>query len=114
MTEARKHFISPGPESLQASVEKLWDAFERLKTVHSDVDKRRSIVRLIGQAVTEENFREIIESESVLLTEIGNRFRIRHSETSQVELESKDHKEYLFYRLFSLVILLTKATNRTK
>ena len=54
---------------------------------------------LLDLAVSEPRFRELLEKESRVLTDIGNTFQIRHSETSQVELQETQHVDYLFHRL---------------
>jgi len=63
--------------------------------------------------VPEPGFRDVIENEAKVLTDIGNTFHIRHSETTQTPLQSERHVDYLFHRLFSLIWLVLKATNRT-
>jgi hypothetical protein len=44
-----------------------------------------------------------------LMTDIGNGFQIRHSETSQVPLQRNNHVDYLFHRLFALIWLVLRA-----
>ncbi len=42
----------------------------------------------------EPTFSEVLEQEARTLTDVGNRFQIRHSETSQVPLQRNDHLDY--------------------
>lgn len=94
------------------AVEKLWDAFERAKTL-LEGDKRQSATRLLEASASTDEFFELLNQESLLLTKIGNRFRIRHSETHVVEVTAEE-LDYLFARLFSLLWhLLTPARELT-
>jgi hypothetical protein len=68
--------------------------------------KKKSVKLLLDRAATEPVFRELLESEARALTDVGNTFHIRHSESNQIELEKDTHAEYLFYRLFALIWLL--------
>jgi len=106
---ARARFLSPDPASRRESLEKLWDAWERLKTLAPGADKKASATSLLDKAASEPNFRDLLEQEAASMTRIGNRFRIRHSETTQVEIQTEDHVEYLFHRLFALILLCLPA-----
>lgn len=109
---ARKKYLDPDPNVRRESLEKLWDAWERLKTIEPGKDKATSAAELLGRSAREPNFRAALENEARELTTIGNKFRIRHSETTQVPLELNEHVDYLFHRLFSLIHLLLKTTRR--
>jgi len=109
---ARTRFLDPDPGVRKEALEKLWDAFERLKTVEPDLDKKAGANALIEKSASEPKFKSLLAEESTCLTKIGNRFHIRHSETSQIELQNEHHVDYLFHRLFALVWLLLRA--RTK
>lgn len=108
---ARIKYLDPNPIVRQESLEKLWDAWERLKTLESSI-KKISVPKLLDKAASEPKFRQVLEEDAKALTDIGNSFRIRHSETSQIPLELNEHVDYLFHRLFSLIMLLLKRTNR--
>lgn len=103
---ARTKFLDPDPAVRREALEKLWDAWERLKTIEPGKDKKASTEALLDKAADEPNFRELLENEARTLTNVGNTFHIRHSETSQVELKTEDHIDYLFQRLFALIWLL--------
>ena len=47
------------------------------------------------------------------MTNIGNEFNIRHKETDRIKLERVEYIDYLFHRLFALMELLLKRTDRT-
>ncbi|MGE5304009.1 MAG: hypothetical protein ACM3TN_11900 [Alphaproteobacteria bacterium] len=109
LESARAKFLDPNPEVRRESLEKLWDAFERLKTLEPGQDKKSSANALIEKSASEPTFKAALISEAKSLTEIGNTFHIRHSETSQVALKSDTHVDYLFHRLFALIWLLVRA-----
>ena len=77
-------------------------------------DKKTSVKLLLDKVSNEPGFRNLIESEAKELTDIGNKFHIRHSEKNQIKLSKDEHIEYLFYRLFSLILLILKTTGKYK
>lgn len=103
---ARERFLDPDPAVRRESLEKLWDAWERLKTLEPGKDKKESATSLLEKASPEPTFRQAGDDEARTLTSIGNKFQIRHSETSQVPLESGALVDYLFHRLFAMIQLL--------
>lgn len=105
MEEARVKFSSPNPIIRREALERLWDAFERLKSL-ADADKKTSIAIILDTVASEKTFRGMLESEAKQLTEIGNSFLIRHYEKRQVPVIDTDHVDYLFHRLFSFIQLL--------
>lgn len=110
---ARQMVSSPKPQTRQDGLEKLWDAFERIKTLELGTDKRIQTTALLDKvARAGTKFREEIEKEAKALTNIGNAFRIRHSETSQEILDSSEQMDYFFSRMFAFIRLILVATNR--
>jgi hypothetical protein len=109
---ARARYVDPDLNSRRESLEKLWDAWERLKTLELGRDKQESVNNLLNRAATEPTFRATLETEAQELTRIGNTFRIRHSETSQIHLQLSEHVDYLFHRMFALIRLLLRTTGR--
>jgi len=109
LASARTKYLSPNPATRRESLEKLWDAWERIKTIEQAPDKKTSVVKLLDKAASESKFRKTLDAEATELTRIGNTFRIRHSETSQTPLENDTHVDYLFHRLFGLIHLLLKS-----
>jgi len=112
LESARRKFLSPDLEIRKESLEKLWDAWERLKTIESGKNKKESIQRLLRKASPEPSFYERLDIEATQLTEIGNTYRIRHSEVSQIPIETFEHVDYLFHRLFAMIIMLLRASKR--
>ena len=110
---ARERIARPRIEDRRDALEKLWDAFERLKTLEPGADKRMQAERLLdGAAAPGTRFRQVLGDEAAALTKIGNTFRIRHSETSQEDLGSPEQIDYLFGRLFAFMRMVLKATGR--
>jgi len=108
---ARRQFTSPHIEARRDALEKLWDAFERIKTLEPGRDKREQADNLLNRAAVS-RFRDMLGQESKSLTDIGNTFRIRHAETNQEMLTSSEQVDYLFHRMLSLIRFLLKATDR--
>lgn len=102
---ARTKFFDPDADVRRESLEKLWDAWERLKTLEPGADKKQSANRMLDMASPEPRFREKLGEEARQLTEIGNSFKIRHSETTQIPLSQDEHVDYLFHRLFAFIRL---------
>jgi hypothetical protein len=109
---ARTKFINRSLDVRREALEKLWDAWERLKTVEPGKDKKASTTSLLDKTGSEPAFRKLIEEEAIELTGVGNRFMIRHTETDKVQIESSWHVDYLFARMFSLVLLALKSSGR--
>jgi hypothetical protein len=107
INEAKDRFFIP--KDKQIALEKLWDAFERIKT-YFDSNKRKSSSELVSIASDGFNF-EFIENEFKLLTKIGNEYRIRHHETDKIEVSKSKHIDYLFFRMLSLIDLCIKSIN---
>jgi len=112
---ARQKFLDPDEKVRREALEKLWDAFERLKTQEPGEKKPAQIQALLDRVAdpsSAPNFRKMLDCESRGLTDIGNRFQIRHSETCQERLPGSDEMDYLFHRLFSFMWLVLRATDR--
>ena len=97
---------SPYPADIRNAVEKLWDAYERLKTYYTTMNKRDSAAKIVsdisgGQA----DYITLFDTEFQTLTKIGNNFRIRHHETDKVEITDVRHYDYFFNRCLSLIAL---------
>ena len=114
LEDARKRFLSPRPSERKDAVEKLWDAFERIKTLELSKDKKESIQLLLDQCATSDTpiFREFLESESRALTKIGNKSRIRHAEKEVEPLGDEKQIDYLYYRMFNFLLFLLRKTDR--
>lgn len=104
---------------IKVAVEKIWDAFERIKTFYVDssqgIDKKRSVAKLIDQIANgNSSLRDEIDKEFILLTKIGNDYRIRHHETTKIEITDEEQYRYLFNRCFSLIKLAIVTIDKNK
>ena len=114
LEEARRRILSPHVNDRQDAIEKLWDAFERIKTLEPGPDKKAQAKYLLDHAVPEHapKFRQFLETEAHELTKIGNTLRIRHAETDKEPLYGPEQVDCLFHRMFSFIRLVLRATNR--
>jgi hypothetical protein len=69
---ARAKFLSDDAALRREALEKLWDAWERLKTLEPGRDKKDSTRALLDKVTSESNFRRTLEREANELTSIGN------------------------------------------
>ena len=115
LTAAQRKFLDYHPDSRQEALEALWDAWERLKTLDGQGDKKATTKLMLDTTAGEQSpqFRDALEREADELRTVGNSLRIRHSETTQEALAWPEHADYLFYRLFSLTRLVLAARSRT-
>jgi uncharacterized membrane protein len=106
---AREKFLNRELSVRREALEKLWDAWERLKSLPDPTDKKRSVKALLDRGSAEQNLRSRIEVEATQLTEIGNNFMIRHTEVTKTPITESIHVDYLFHRLFSFIRMLLQA-----
>ena len=104
--QAMNLYESKIPAEKQLAVEKLWDAFERLKTYYVDLDKKSSVEKVINDiSNNNDNFKALFNEEFLKLTNIGNRYRIRHHETDKIDITDLNYYDYLFQRCLALINL---------
>lgn len=112
LLEAIQLYKSPRPQTQHLSVEKLWDAFERLKTYHMTLSKRESSTRIIEtMANNNEDYIQLFTEEFRNLTTIGNDYRIRHHETNKINISNDKYFDYFFNRCLSLIALAINYLN---
>ena len=116
LSVALTKFRSPKPEARQEAVEKLWDAFERLKTIEQGKDKKATADALIERVISDNGpyFKTVVEEEFMKMTKVGNEMRIRHSEVGKEPVGDNGEKDYLFIRLFSLIHLALRKAGRLR
>ena len=113
LLEAARHkFLNRSLEVRRESLEKLWDAWERLKTIEVVGDKKASIKALLNKVSSEPVFRAKLDAEAQELTTIGNTFMIRHTETDKVPVVESAQVDYFFHRMFAMLRLVLRATGR--
>lgn len=94
------------PDDIRFATEKIWDAYERLKTYYTSLDKRASADKIIfDMSAGHPVFIDLFTKEFKALTEIGNSFTIRHHETSKTEIPDLHYYDYFFNRCLSLIAL---------
>lgn len=102
-------YKTPNPAARQDSVEKIWDALERLKTYYITLDKRRSSEKIVNDmAGGNSDYVDLFNEEFKMLTSIGNKYRIRHHETDKIDITDVRYYDYLFNRCLSLIALAIK------
>ncbi len=106
--QARQKFFYKNEK--QIAVEKLWDAFERIKTYLSKDKKRGSteLVNTLNDKIISCDF----EKELKILSDIGNNNMIRHTETDKNKINDPNYLDYLFFRMLSLLNLCLKEIDR--
>lgn len=95
------------------AVEKLWDAFERLKSYYNpSLNKKKSAEKIIEDiSFGNKEIKSMFDSEFKALTEIGNSYRIRHHERDKIDIINDLHYEYFYKRCLSLISVLLKKLN---
>ncbi|MDZ7842164.1 MAG: hypothetical protein U5R46_15290 [Gammaproteobacteria bacterium] len=109
ISDAIQKFRDPAPKAHREAVERLWDAWERLKSLDEESNKKVSVGLLLSRAAPPGPVRELLENEATTLTEIGNQFHIRHFESDRSELARPEYIDYLFHRLYAMMHLLLFA-----
>ena len=108
LEESRTKFTDRNPLLRREGLERLWDAWERLKSLADPEDKKKSISIILDATANEATLRQRLEDEAKELTNIGNSHLIRHTELKQIPVIDVDHVDYLFHRLFAMIQLLLR------
>ena len=103
LSEACDKFESPDIVVRRESLERLWDAWERLKSMCIPGDKAASVRKLLDDFVSEPQLRKIVEADADGLTKLGNALMIRHTEVDKPPITHPQHVDYVFLRLFALI-----------
>ena len=104
LNEAIAKHMQPTFQAHRDAAEKIWDALERLKTYYTSMDKKASATKIISDmAGGQADYIELFNTEFKTLTDIGNNFRIRHHETSKIDITDIRHYDYFFNRCLSLI-----------
>lgn len=108
---AIKYHRSKNEDDWKTATEKIWDAFENMKTYYTS-DKKESVKMILKNISSkDEHFKSLIENEFKELTDIGNKFHIRHFETDKTEIRDVKHYDYLFNRCLSVINLTLPYLN---
>lgn len=92
---------------IDGALENIWDAFERLKTIYANIDKKESIKKICENCATSLDF-DNINSAFEELTYIGNNYQIRHFETNKKQITDNNTKVYLYFRMLTLITFVIK------
>lgn len=90
------------------AVEKIWDAYERIKTYYyPSLDKKKSVEKIIEDiSYGNENIKNMFDIEFKALTKIGNSYRIRHHEKNKIDISKELHYKYFYKRCFTLISVI--------
>lgn len=107
LEESRTKFSDPSPLIRREALERLCDAWERIKSI-AHADKAKSIGLLLDRCAEESGFRAVLEKEARELTDIGNSHLLRHHEVRQEPVIDVQHVDYLYHRLFAMLELIIR------
>lgn len=111
--EAEHHYRSKDINSKQRALEKIWDAFERVKTYYYTYNKRDSIEKIIQKISNEDtDLKNRLDAEFKELTEIGNNYQIRHFETNKKPITDIRIKEYWYTRCLAIINLVIRFVEK--
>ncbi|MBQ9982133.1 MAG: hypothetical protein IJP18_06165 [Oscillospiraceae bacterium] len=98
---------------IDTATEKIWDAFERIKTYFRNHNKRASADKVLD-VISKNNaeYKVMLQEEFSALTKLGNEFRIRHHETDKKDICCNEHYDYLFNRCLSILKLATSVLSK--
>ena len=111
LEESHKKFSDPNPLIRREALERLFDSWERIKSLAHTTNKAKSIELILDRAAPDPAFREVLEKESRELTNIGNSHLLRHHELAQSPVVDAWHVDYLFHRLFAMVELVIRKNS---
>jgi len=112
LNDAIEKHMQPNIKAHQDAVEKIWDVLERLKTYYTGMDKKASVSKIVSDmANSRAEFIELFNVEFIALTNIGNKYRIRHHETDKIDITDNKHYDYFFNRCLSLIALAIQYTS---
>ena len=109
---AREKFLHRSLDVRKEGLEKLWDAWERLKTIEAGANKPAQVKAILDKGAAEPVLRERLENEARELNFIGNNLMIRHTEVGKPPINESAQVDYLFHRMFAIIRLLLKSSGR--
>lgn len=76
------------------------------------LDKKKSSEKLISLISNgNEDFKDLFNTEYKTLTDIGNKFRIRHHETDKIDIDDDRYYDYLYIDVCLLLSCLCVLLN---
>ncbi|TYO70140.1 hypothetical protein DQ397_004399 [Pseudomonas sp. CK-NBRI-02] len=107
LEESRIKFSSPDPLIRREALERLFDSWERIKSM-AHQDKKKSITTILDRCASEPEFRSMLEAEAIELSRIGNNHLFRHHEVRQKPVIDVQQVDYLYHRLFAMIELVIR------
>lgn len=107
LAAAARKYRDPDASTRRESLEPLWDALERIKTV-LDPDKKAGIAALVELMAGSPPEAEFLDAEFAALTKLGNTHHIRHYETDKHPV-GDTLVDYLFVRAYALLDSAVRA-----
>lgn len=108
LEEARTKFSDPNPVIRREALERLWDCWERLKSLADSSSKKNSVHLILSAVTAEPALYARLDAEAHQLTSIDNDHLIRHYEVNQKPVIDADHVDYFFHRLFAMIQLMLR------
>ena len=92
------------------AVEKIWNAFERIKTYYyPTLDKKKSAEKIINDiSYGNEHIKKMFDNEFKVLTDTGNSYRIRHHEINKIDISKELHYKYFYKRCLALISVIVE------
>lgn len=91
------------------AVEKIWDAFERIKTYYPTLNKKKSAEKIINDiSYGNEHIKKMFDNEFKVLTDTGNSYRIRHHEINKIDISKELHYKYFYKRCLALISVIVE------
>ena len=91
------------------AVEKIWDAFERIKTYYPTLNKKKSAEKIINEiSYGNEHIKKMFDNEFKVLTDTGNSYQIRHHEINKIDISKELHYKYFYKRCLALISVIVE------
>lgn len=112
LLEAENNYKKQDIYSVQRALEKVWDAFERIKTYYTS-NKRDSLSKILQKISNgDANLENRLNTEFKELTDVGNNYQIRHFETNKLPITDIRMKEYWYTRCLALINLVIRFVEK--
>ncbi len=106
LNESVMYFNNPSQFNIDTALEKISNALERVKTLLNPKNKKQSIENTIKMITNDINIQNKLDCYLTYLTEISNRYSIRHKEKNQKNLDSIELKQFFFFEYFNIINLI--------
>jgi hypothetical protein len=114
ITTALLKFYSRDKKETKIGLEKLVDAYQRLKTLEGK-NPKKSLDKITDKITgSDPLFKEILKNELFELWQVANKGTIRHFEKGIISVKKQDFIEYLFYRYWLVIELIMKQYSIVK